>query len=108
MRNDQRRAVLGDPVELVLNVLFGMAVERRGGFVKQQDRRALEDRGRDGDALLLAAGKLQSALADLRFITLRRAADETVDLGLARRLLDVGVACIPASVTDVVTDRIVK
>src|SRR5580765_6635249 len=108
MRDDQRRAILGDPVELVLNVFFSMAVERRGRFVEQQDRRALEDRARDGDALLLAAGKLQAALADLRFITFGRAADETIDLGLARCLLDVSIACIPAPVTDVVADRVVK
>jgi len=35
---------------------LGVAVERGGGLVEQQDRRRLEDGARNGDALLLAAG----------------------------------------------------
>src|SRR5690606_32362022 len=50
----------------------------------------------------------QAALADFRFVTHRRTADETVDLRQPRRLLDLGVARIPAPVTDVVADRIVE
>ena len=40
------------------------AVERRGGLVEQQQRRVLEERARDGDALALAAGEFHAALAD--------------------------------------------
>src|SRR6516162_8158295 len=108
MRNYQRRAVLGHPVEFVLNIFFSMAVERRSRFVEQQDRGPLEDRARNGDALLLAAGKLQAAFADFGLIAFRRAANEIVDLGLARCLFDFGVARIPASVTNIVSDRVVK
>ena len=36
-----------------------LAVERAGGFVAQQQGRLLHDGARDGDALLLAAGKLR-------------------------------------------------
>ncbi len=56
VRDHQRGAALGHAIELVLDVPLGVAVERRGRFVKQQDRRTFEDGAGDGDALLLAAG----------------------------------------------------
>src|SRR5215472_1854133 len=65
VRDDERGAVLGDAIERVLDVLLGVAVERRSRLVEQKDRRALEDRAGDRDALLLPARKLQAALADL-------------------------------------------
>ena len=46
--------------------LLGFAVERRRCLVEQQERRILEKRARDGDALALAAGQLDAALADER------------------------------------------
>src|SRR5215813_314835 len=108
MRNHKRRAVLGNPVEFVLNVSFSVAVERGGGFIEQQDRRSLEYGASDGDTLLFAAGKLQTAFANLGIIAFRCAANESIDLSLARRFLDFGVARIPAPVADVVADRVVK
>ena len=45
---------------------------------------AFEDGARDRDALLLAAGKLQAALADLGLVALGRDADEIVDLRQSR------------------------
>jgi hypothetical protein len=56
MRDHQRGAVARHPVQRFLDLVLGMAVERGSGFIEHQDRRALEDRTRDGDALLLAAG----------------------------------------------------
>ena len=72
VRDDQRGAVLGNAVERILDVPLGVAVERRGRLVEQQDRRAFQDGARDGDALLLAAGELEAALADLGVVALRR------------------------------------
>ena len=72
MRDHERGAVLRHALERVLNVLLGVAVERRGRLVEQQDRRRLQDGARDRDALLLAAGKFQAALADLGVVALRR------------------------------------
>ena len=97
-----------DAIEFVLDVSLGVAVERRGRFVEQQDRRAFENGAGDGDALLLAAGQFQAALADLGFIALRRTTDETVDLRLTRGFLDFGVARVPAAVADVVADGVVE
>ena len=52
-------------VEARLDRGFDFAVERRGRLVEHQDRRVLEDDARDGDALALAAGQLDAALADM-------------------------------------------
>ena len=97
-----------DALERVLDVLLGVAVERGGGLVEQQDRRRFEDGAGDRDALLLAAGELQAALAHLGFVALGREADEIVDLREPRRLLDLRVARLPAAVADVVADRVVE
>src|SRR6516164_3627762 len=56
--------------QLRMGVALGVAVERRGRLVEDQDRRALEDRARDGDALLLAAGELETALAHFGLVAL--------------------------------------
>ena len=50
---------------LCLDRGLDLAVERGGGLVEHQDRRVLEDHARDRDALALAAGELDAALADL-------------------------------------------
>ena len=60
VRNHQRGAVLRHAFERVLDFLLGVAVERGGRLVEHQDRRRLEDGAGDGNALLLAAGKLQA------------------------------------------------
>ena len=85
-----------------------MAVERGSGLVKHQDGRRLENRAGNGDTLLLAAGKLQAALAHLGLVSLGRQSNEVVNLGEPRRLLDFCVARFPAAVADVVADRIIK
>ena len=72
MGDDQRRAPLRDALQRGLNLAFGEAVERRGRLVEHEDRRRLQHRAGDRDALLLAAGEFQAALADLRAIALRQ------------------------------------
>ena len=102
MGDHQGGAIPGDAVEGVLDVLFGVAVERRGRLVQQQDRRPLQDGAGDGDALLLAAGQLEAALADFGVVAFRRRLDEGIDLGVRRGRLDLGIARVPAATTDVV------
>ena len=65
--DDDRRAAARDAVERLLDRRLGAAVERAGRFVEDQDRRVLEQGAGDRDALLLAARKLEPALADQRF-----------------------------------------
>ena len=51
--------------ERLLDRRLDLRVERRGRLVEDQDRRVLEDHAGDGDALALAAGELDAALADM-------------------------------------------
>ncbi len=108
VRDHERGAALRHPVERVLDFLLGVAVERGGRLVEQQDRRAFQDGARDGDALLLAAGQFQAALADFGLVALGAELDEIVDLREPRGLLDLGIARIPAAVADIVADRVVE
>ena len=54
--------------ELVLDRELDLAVERGRRLVEHQDRRVLEHHARDRDALALAAGELDAALADVRVV----------------------------------------
>ncbi len=85
VRDDQRGAVPGDLAQRALDFAFGAGVQRGRRFVQQQDRRVLQDGAGDGDALLLAAGKFQPALAHHGFIAQRQFEDELVDLGHGAR-----------------------
>ena len=51
----------------------------RGRLVEHEDRRVAQDRARDGDALLLAAGEAVAALADDGVVALRQRGDHVVD-----------------------------
>ena len=108
MGDHDRRASARDALERRLDLPLGEAVERRRRFVEHQNRRRLQHRARDRDPLLLAARKLEAALADRRLIALRQRADEPVDLGVLGRRVDVRLARAVAPVADVVDDRIVE
>ena len=68
MRDHDRGAPLAQFGDRLLHVALGFGVERRGRLVEQDDRRVLDQRARDRDALALAAGKLQAVLADRRVV----------------------------------------
>jgi hypothetical protein len=72
----QRGAVCRYGVQRGQNVLFGAGVERAGRFVEQQDRRVLDQRAGNSDALLLAARQLQAAFAHFGVEALRQALDQ--------------------------------
>ena len=108
VRDRQRRAVLRDPLEFRLDRLLRLRVERGRGLVEDQDARILEHGARDRDPLLFAARELEAALAHRRFIALRRADDELVDLRQLRGGDDIVVRRAGAAVGDVVFDRVVE
>ena len=56
-------------------------IERRGRLVEQDDRRVLEKRAGDRDALALAAGKLHAVLAAGRVVAAVEVHDEIVGVG---------------------------
>src|SRR6185503_3303755 len=62
MRDRDHGAALHQRIELLLDRGLDLAVERRGRLVEDEDRRILEDDARQGDALALAARKLDATL----------------------------------------------
>ena len=76
VRDHQGGAVAHQALQRLLDQLLRFGVERAGRLVQHQDRRVLEDRARDRDALALAAGKRVAGLPDLRVDALRQARDE--------------------------------
>ena len=73
VRDHQRGAALAQFGDRFLHVVLGFRVERRGRLVEQDDRRILDQRARDRDALALSAGELQAVLADRRVVAVREA-----------------------------------
>ena len=64
VRDRDRGAARARGVDGLLDRLLGLRVERARGLVEDEDRGVLEQRARDRDALALAAGQLDAALAD--------------------------------------------
>ena len=83
VRDRDRRPSLGEPVERLLHEPLGLGVERARRLVEHEDRRVAQDRPRDRDPLLLAAGEAVAALADDGVVALGQRRDHVVD---ARRL----------------------
>src|SRR5690242_5358444 len=108
MRDHKRRAVARNFIESALYFALRMGIKRAGRFVQQQYRRVFQYRARNGNALLLAARELETALADHGFIAERKLANELVYLRVARRFLDFGFARPDAPIGDVVADRVVE
>src|SRR6185437_6632504 len=106
--DDERGTVLRDLAQAGLDLALGLGVERRGRLVADEDARLLEDDAGDGDALLLAAGELEAALADRRLVAVRQGGDEIADAGEARRLLDLVRRGARLAVGDVVEDAVVE
>src|SRR3954451_8004623 len=106
MRNHQRRAVLSNALELALDGLLGARIECGSRLVEHEDRRILEDRARDGHALLLTARKLQTTLADLGLVAVGKCDDEVMNVCRARRIEDLFTRGLGPAVVDVVENRI--
>ena len=68
---------------------LGRRVDRCGRVVEDQDARVDRERARDRDALPLAAGERDPALADHGVVALRQPLDELVRLRSPRGALDV-------------------
>ena len=76
--DDERRAVLHRRLQRGLHHALAFRVERARGLVEQQQRRVLQDRAGDADALALAARQAHAALAEEGPVALGQRADEVV------------------------------
>ena len=109
VRDDQGGAGRDQLVDGLLDMALGLGVQRRGGFVEDQDRRVLQQGAGDGQALPLAAGEQHAALADQGVEPLGQFLDEFPGIGLARGLDDAVFGhFIEGAVGDIVAHRIVE
>ena len=92
----------------LLHLPLGFRIERGGGLVEQDDRRVLDQRARDRDALALAAGQLQAVLADRRVVAVRERHDEVVRVGGLGGGDDLVLGRARLAERDVVADRAVE
>ena len=90
--------------ERVLYQVLAFGVERARGLVQHQDGAVCQHGARDGDALALAAGKLDAAFARDGVEALRQLLDELQGVCLARRLADLLHGGVGPAVGDVLGD----
>src|ERR1700722_12773963 len=86
MSNEQHREIPVEPLDGIHDRPFRFIVEGARGLIENEDARLFVQRSSDADALPLAAGEPNPALADEGIISLRPALDEFGDLSLARRV----------------------
>ena len=108
VRDDERRAVAHQVLQRFLDQQLRFGVERRRRLVQDQDRRVLQQRARNRQALALPARQLLAALADAGLVLLRQRHDEIVRVRGARRRLDVVARRAGRSVRDVAGNRLVE
>jgi hypothetical protein len=92
MRDRDHGAAAHQPAERFADRFLGFAVERGGGLVQQQDRRVLQERARDRDALALAARQLDAAVADHGAKPFRQASTKSQRAAIAARSTSSSVA----------------
>ena len=85
VRHHDRGAVDHQRIQRRSHQLLADRVEMRRRLVQHQDRRILEERARDGDALALPAGELHAALADAGPQPFRQVGDELRERSLTQR-----------------------
>ncbi len=108
VRDGDHRAAHHQPVERFLDRFFRGAVQRRGGFVEQQDRRVLQDGARNRDALPLSARELDAAVADDRVVAFRHRFDEVRAARFPGGREHFFAARLRAAVRDVLVDGAVE
>ena len=108
VRDHERGAVLAQMRHRILHQPLGFRIERGGRLVEQDDRRVLDQRARDRDALALAAGKLGAALADQGVVAFGKAGDEFVGVGGLGGGDDLLLGRAGLADRDVVADRAVE
>ena len=105
VRDDERRAAAHRRVDRFLNLAFGFGVERARRLVENHDRRILEERAGDRQALSLAARQVAASFADHGLKAVRRAVDEFARLGLLERKLHLGRGRVGLADAQILLDR---
>jgi hypothetical protein len=71
LRNDKTGVLLHDPFQFLLDLAFGLYIHRAGTVIQDENRRFEQECPGDGDALLLPAGKVYTALAQDGIVAIR-------------------------------------
>ena len=101
LRRDEHGAALERRPQPLDEAPLGERVDGRERIVEHDDARTGDERARERDALALAAGEIDAALADERVVAVRQLVGERVDAGrLARgeHLVPVGVVAARSEV----------
>lgn len=69
---------------------LGLGIQRRGGFIEDQQRCVLQQCPGDRQALALAAGEQHAVFAHFGIEAFRQAIDEFLGVGIGRSGFDVG------------------
>ena len=72
VRDHQRGAVVHEFLQRRLDQAFGLGIQRRGGFIQNQNGRVLQQRARDGNSLAFSTRKALPALSHVRIIAVRK------------------------------------
>src|SRR5207249_10752425 len=91
-----------------LNLLFRFGIERRGGFIEQQNRRVFQNGARNGQTLLLSTGEKASFVADYGFVAFWLRHDKVVGVSSLGRFVNFLRRGVQPAEQDIVEDRIVK
>src|ERR1017187_1920685 len=105
MSNDKARLSLSKPRHSLLDQDFGARVDVTRRLVQNEDVPVREEGSCDGEQLLLSRRQIRRVLVDLGGVSVRKRANETVDMRGLRGLENLIVARLGPTVTDVVTDR---
>ena len=107
--DNQRGAVFLQLIQRCLNGSLGLGIQRRGGFIKDQDRAVTQQRTGDSNTLALATGQHHAIFADDRIQTIVHLVDEVHGIGHPRGLFNLLAAVLfGTGIGDVVGDSIVE
>lgn len=106
--DDEGGAARHEAVERLLHKVFALGVERRGGFVEDEDVGIGEDGTSYGETLPLSAAEEGSAIADVGVVALRCGKDELVRVGYAGGTFHLVEGGGGMAVGDVVADGVVE
>ena len=108
VRHHQHRALLAQQGDCVFHGAFRRVVQRRGGFVEQQNGRVFNKSPRNRNPLTLAAGELAAVDACARLQALGQGFNEFQGVGAGSGLRDLRCRRIRTPVGDVGCHRVVK
>jgi hypothetical protein len=106
--DDKGGTALHEEVEAALDEGFGFGVEGAGGLVEDEDTGVGQDGAGDGEALALAAGEFDAALADDGVVLLGEAVGELVYAGDPAGVHELLFGGLGAAEEDVLADGAVE